>query len=380
MAAGTLAGTLLAGAAAAVLLLNVDRRPSPPTAAPTPTAAPPPLPMLWDAPAFDYPDQDGRRFTNRDLLGHVWVADFIFTQCTTACPVLTARIVLLQRRLVDPSVRFVSFSVDPEHDTPAVLKEYAALWHGDESRWRLLSTGDDAHLHATAAGMRVAVQRSADLLNPILHTNRFVLVDAAGHVRGLYDSTDDDVMARLAVDVRALLGSVPSTAANGFMPGHTDGPAASGQQLFAAVGCLACHSQPRVAPTLAGVAGSRVRLDFGGGTVTADDAYLRESILDPGAKVVAGYPPNMPSYRGHLTDAQVSELVTYLKTLSPPAGPAQQAVLAQAVDPVCHMTIRADRSGPNVRVDGTTYYFCSDACRQRFLRDPSRFAGPASGR
>lgn len=134
----------------------------------------------WKVPAFDYVDQDGHHITNRDLLGHPWIADFIYTQCTTACPVLTARMRLLQRRITDPAVRFVSFSVDPAHDTPSVLKAYAAKWHGDESRWRLLSTGDDANVHATAMGMRVAVEHSGDPTNPILHTSRFILVDPAG--------------------------------------------------------------------------------------------------------------------------------------------------------------------------------------------------------
>ena len=89
------------------------------------------LEPLWKVPPFSFVDQDGRGLTDQDLIGRVWIASFLFTSCTAACPALSSQLALLQRQLVDPNIRFVSFSVDPEHDTPAALNAYRARWTAD---------------------------------------------------------------------------------------------------------------------------------------------------------------------------------------------------------------------------------------------------------
>ena len=248
IATGLMIGVAFAGTAAYLLISDrandasstVDGK-----SESTPADATGALPVYWSVPAFDYVDQDHRHVTNQSLLGHPWIADFIFTRCTTACPVLTARMMLLQRQINSGDVKFISFSVDPPFDSPEVLKKYAADWHGDEKRWRLLSTVDDATVHATAAGMHVAVQHSDDPRNPILHTNRFILVDGNGQVRGLYDSTDEQAVAQLVTDLHSLEPATPGTM-------HTT--LTDGKELFAAVGCLACHSRTAIAPPLEGIA------------------------------------------------------------------------------------------------------------------------------
>jgi cytochrome oxidase Cu insertion factor (SCO1/SenC/PrrC family) len=88
---------------------------------PAPSSSTEALPLLWNAPEFLLTDQRGKPVNKAALAGHVWIADFIFTKCTTVCPLITAKMALLQRQIADPSVRFVSFSVDPEHDTEAAL-------------------------------------------------------------------------------------------------------------------------------------------------------------------------------------------------------------------------------------------------------------------
>ena len=90
-------------------------------------------------------------------------------------------------------------------------------------------------------------------------------------------------------------------------------PRDAGKQLFAQYGCVTCHAAR--APTMAGLYGRMVQLE-GGGTVLADENYLRESILYPSARMVRGYPPIMPSYRGQLTEEQVMQLVAYIKSLA----------------------------------------------------------------
>jgi cytochrome c oxidase subunit 2 len=88
----------------------------------------------------------------------------------------------------------------------------------------------------------------------------------------------------------------------------------SGEQAFERLGCPACHSGrgPVAAPALEGLYGAMVTLE-NGGQVTADDAYLRESILSPGAKIVSGYGPIMPSYEGVVSDQELEALVEYVR-------------------------------------------------------------------
>ena len=342
-------------------------------------ASSPVLPVLWKAPQFSYLDQDAKPFTQADLRGHVYIADFIFTQCTTACPIMTARMRMLQQALTDPALRFVSFSVDPKHDTPAALSDYRKLWHGDPARWTLLST-TPAGLAQTAADMRVAVQKGTDPTNPILHSSLFILVDGDGNVRGVYDSIDDAAVEKLKSDVRTLSGSAASPTVAVADTAST--PAARGEHVYNTMGCLACHSREAVAPPLQGLAGSAVRLTDRR-VVWADDAYLHESIVNPGAKIVAGYLPSMPSYGQMLSPQQVTDLIAYLHTLSSNDAPGHGEMLRAATqpevelvrDPVCKMQVRADPGGPQATYKGKTYHFCSDDCRDRFTAHPEFFLG-----
>ncbi len=257
----------------------------------------------WRAPAFAFLDQHGRTVTGVTLRGRPWIADFIFTRCTSACPLLTARMVLLQRRLAASDLRFVSFSVDPEHDTPVTLQRYAQEWHGDDERWHLLAT-TPAPLEEVAAGLHAMAAQT-------MHSNRFVLVDGDGVVRGTYDGSDDGAMDRLARDAAAL--ARPLVAPAREVAAH------DGAALFARLGCAGCHGDGRVARPLAGLYSSRVTLDDGR-TIVADDAYLRESIVDPLAKIVAGAPPSMPSYGRVLDGRSLDALVAYIESLPPPVA------------------------------------------------------------
>ena len=98
----------------------------------------PPMPEFAVAP-FSLTDQLGKTITNNDLKGHIWIASFIYTRCTQLCPMMSAEMRKLQGKIPNPSIRFVSFSVDPKHDTPAVLKTYAEKYHADPNRWILLT-------------------------------------------------------------------------------------------------------------------------------------------------------------------------------------------------------------------------------------------------
>jgi protein SCO1 len=164
---------------------------------------PEPLPVLYAGPSFSLTDQDGKSFSSEQLRGKVWVADFVFTHCPGACPVMTMKMSGLQRAVPDRDVHFVSFTVDPERDTPAVLKDYAVRFEADPGRWHFL-TGDGSALFEVAAGMKLTAAPAGKFGPEILHAEKFLLIDGAGRVRGAYDSTDEQDMKKLAADAALL--------------------------------------------------------------------------------------------------------------------------------------------------------------------------------
>ncbi len=113
---------------------------------------------------------------------------------------------------------------------------------------------------------------------------------------------------------QAASGAAATPAAAGTNVPGAPGSASAGAQLFQSEGCIGCHGNPNTAPPLTGVYQSQVPLQSGG-TVTADEAYLRESILSPQAKIVKGYGPIMPSFQGRLTDQQINDLIAYIESL-----------------------------------------------------------------
>jgi len=316
--------------------------------------APPEIEALFPAPAFDFPDQHGQRVTRESLKGKVWVANFVFTQCRTICPLLTAKMVQLQRQLEGVDARFVSFSVDPANDTPEVLAAYAQKWRANEPRWLLLST-EAATLPALARDFKVVVAKNpqADALDPIIHTPSFLLVDVHGGVRGIYDSDEPDSFEKLANEVRKLAKQSPPVA-----PLATD--AAS---LYHQLSCDTCHENPSLAPGLGGLANTRRKLEHAQSAIF-DAAYVRESILQPNAKRLEGYPLRMPTYVGLLDEARTLALVKWI--LEKPGSGAVDTATTQR-DPVCGMDVRADEDALSATVDGGTYYFCSKHCRDTFV-------------
>jgi len=170
------------------------------------------LPMLGDLPAFSLIAEDGKAFGKADLLGRVWIADFVFTSCSDACPRLQAKMKSLQDRLIPleqgGNISLLSISVDPERDTPAKLKEYAGIFGARPGLWRSL-TGDQKEVERTVVrGFHTAMAKvPAEGADPhlaafeIMHGERLVLVDRLGRIRGYYDADDRD---RLLRDARSL--------------------------------------------------------------------------------------------------------------------------------------------------------------------------------
>ncbi len=154
---------------------------------------------------------DGRPFTSADLGGRIWIADFIFTNCAGPCPLMCDVMQKLVKRLPDtPRLRFVSFSVDPQRDTPEVMREFAKKWDAPD-RWKFV-TGMGVY-NLAYDGFKLEA-RPAEKPQPgaeFIHSSRFTLVDARGRMRGIYvydyekPESVGPLLDRIERDTRALL-------------------------------------------------------------------------------------------------------------------------------------------------------------------------------
>ena len=177
----------------------IDRKPG--TTAESPTLLSD-LAAHQQLPDFALTDQRGAPFALSDLHNKVWVADFIFTSCPTICPPMTIQMASLQDEFSAEEVHFVSFSVDPERDTPEVLLRYANDYGADGSRWAFLTGQRDTIYQLAHEGFNLAAGHRG---SEILHSTRFVLVDQNQQVRGYYDSRNPGSLHQLRKDIKKLL-------------------------------------------------------------------------------------------------------------------------------------------------------------------------------
>lgn len=168
--------------------------------------SPEPGPLLPDfgrLPEFKLIDQSGRTFTSSDFAGKVWIVDFIFTRCNSACPRLTVQMRKLQDRIVSiPQARLLSISIDPEFDTVGVLAAYAERYKTDPVRWSFL-TGN----RATIRALQVKTERHMDPDEIISHSKHIYLVDGNGYIRGEYPVNDPGASEDILVDLKRLIAN-----------------------------------------------------------------------------------------------------------------------------------------------------------------------------
>ncbi len=145
-------------------------------------------------------DSEGHSFNSDVLSGKVWVADFIYTSCPGPCPLMTAEMHRVQQRVSgDQGVQLVSISVDPQHDTPAVLNKFAHRFGGPTKDWVFL-TGSAGTVHLLAYD----TFHMGDVIANMDHSTKFVLVDKHGDIRGYYSSVDAAGMTAMFKDMNAL--------------------------------------------------------------------------------------------------------------------------------------------------------------------------------
>ncbi len=179
---------------------------------------PPPLPVYYQVPEFSLQNEFNKPFGTKDLMGKFYIANFMFTSCPTTCPALMEKMDVIQNRIrgLGTKAAIVTFTVDPKHDTPEVLFKYARKRNSNPFIWNYL-TGKEGDLKKIVIdgfkvpmGNKEAVEKKLEnksiTLFDIVHTEKVVLVDNKGQVRGYY-GTNKIEMDRLMIDLGLLVNN-----------------------------------------------------------------------------------------------------------------------------------------------------------------------------
>jgi protein SCO1/2 len=179
-----------------------------------PPSLPSNLEKISQVPAFQLTDQAGKSITLEDLKGKIWAANFIFTRCKGPCPITVLRMQDLNTKLkkVRGNVELVTFTVDPEYDTPEILKAFSEPLGADPASWKFLTGTPDAIQKIVVAGLLQPLAKEPD--GTPAHSSRIVLVDGEGWLRGYHDGLDPEAVQKLMVDIGELLRENPSAKQN----------------------------------------------------------------------------------------------------------------------------------------------------------------------
>ena len=162
------------------------------------------LPVIGEIPAFSLVDQDGDLFTLENVKGNVWLADFIFTTCSGPCPIMTERMGMVQHDLLDiDKLKFVSFTVNPDYDTPEILKKYAQRFDADVGSWSFVTGKYEQIQELIVEGFKMG-----DVEEIVFHSTRFALVDHEGNLRGYYSGTEPAEHEILTRDIQSLINDI----------------------------------------------------------------------------------------------------------------------------------------------------------------------------
>lgn len=155
-------------------------------------------------PPFKFVNQYGDSVGSKNLENKIYVTDFFFTTCPTICPGMQRNMLLVYNTFKDTGdVKIISYTIDPKHDTVAVLKRYADKLGISGNSWWFLH-GDKDEIYKLAASYLVAVSQDSTAAGGFMHQGYFVLVDKQKRVRGSYDGTDPKQVEQLIADIKAL--------------------------------------------------------------------------------------------------------------------------------------------------------------------------------
>jgi protein SCO1/2 len=160
-------------------------------------------------PEFQLLNQNGHPFGSANLRGKIWIADFVYSTCPGPCPMISTRMSELQKPLRKTDVQLVSFTVDPDKDTPDVLRGYAEHLDADTSRWNFLTGAKQSVYSLIHDGFKLAVVDPGVASPELVHSTRIALVDRHGVIRAYYDATEADAVTKLLADTSHLLREQP---------------------------------------------------------------------------------------------------------------------------------------------------------------------------
>ena len=160
-------------------------------------------------PSFQFINQNGQPFGSAQLTGKIWIGDFVYTTCPGPCPMISSRMSELQKPLEKTDVHLISFSVDPEKDTPDVLRSYAERLQAELGRWDFLTGPKSAIYRLSHDGFKLPISDGSDAEGIPVHSTRMVLVDRHGAIRGYYNATEPDAITKLLADTNHLLREQP---------------------------------------------------------------------------------------------------------------------------------------------------------------------------
>lgn len=157
--------------------------------------------------SFTFVDQNGEAFGTENLQGSVWIADFIFTNCHTVCQPMTAEMASLQEKFKEKNlpVHLISFTVDPEVDTPEKLNDYVQVFSDDLSNWHLLTGYSQEEIEKFAREQFQTIVQKPASSNQVIHSTNFYLIDQEGHRIGEYNYINSTFFDDLVEDIEKVL-------------------------------------------------------------------------------------------------------------------------------------------------------------------------------
>jgi len=155
---------------------------------------------------FAFINQDGKNITEKNFEHKIYVADFFFTTCPTICPIMKKQMLRIQKQFRDnENILFLSHTIDPDHDSVSVLKDYAERIGADTKQWMFVTGSKDEIYKIANEDYNAVVKKDGKTSGGFAHSGALILVDKDKKVRGIYDGTKEDQVNQLIKDIPILL-------------------------------------------------------------------------------------------------------------------------------------------------------------------------------
>lgn len=163
---------------------------------------------VMKVPDFELTDQNGKKITNKDMLGKVYLVEFFYSRCPTICPVMNRNMRVIEDEVGNPDFGIISISIDPDNDTPEILKQHAKSMGAKSSNWHFL-TGDRTYIGNLADQFNIYVGDEEDEGESLNHSGMIALVDREGNVRCRYNKENMPILYYSGLNYEDPEGEIP---------------------------------------------------------------------------------------------------------------------------------------------------------------------------